>query len=482
MHTATYFQGKLTKEQLSQCDDCILKENLWLNLSSGHIGCGRRNFDGSGGNGHALKHYEETGNPLAVKLGTISAEGNASVFCYKCDEDVKVPNLPQILKNMGIDVDTMVKTEKTMTELNLELNLTFTLSKAYEKGKELKLVSGAGKTGLENIGNSCYLNSVLQVLFNVDEVRERYFEAGQNFLKKTKRELSTCFMAQMSKLGHGLWSGEFGKIYEEEIEVPSTGEKATNQFQDGIKPYMFRHLVGKGHIEFCTNRQQDAMEYLMHLLQILDKNEKNFGLNPTTSLFGATLETRVVNLAENKAKSSEIVSKFLKVPIPQHPLLNTFTSSTPVEDMQYSCSFQDCLKLFTAPTSLNNGLSQKTTGLSTFPKYLILNMEKFVLNGWVPIKLHCDVKFDDFDDIDLGALRVPELPEGVVVEEADEGEAIQVDEGALAQIMSMGFGKNRATRALIECGNNVENALNWIFSSMDDPSLDDPIDNKKKSK
>jgi ubiquitin carboxyl-terminal hydrolase 5/13 len=38
-----------------QCSQCVLKENLWLNLTDGAILCGRRNWDGSGGNGHALE-------------------------------------------------------------------------------------------------------------------------------------------------------------------------------------------------------------------------------------------------------------------------------------------------------------------------------------------------------------------------------------------------------------------------------------------
>jgi len=36
-----------------------------------------QNFDGSGGNGAALRHYEATGRkyPLVVKLGTLSPHG-----------------------------------------------------------------------------------------------------------------------------------------------------------------------------------------------------------------------------------------------------------------------------------------------------------------------------------------------------------------------------------------------------------------------
>ncbi|MFS8012550.1 putative ubiquitinyl hydrolase 1 [Helianthus anomalus] len=36
--------------------------------------CGRKLWDGSGGNNHAIEHYNETHYPLAVKLGTITSD------------------------------------------------------------------------------------------------------------------------------------------------------------------------------------------------------------------------------------------------------------------------------------------------------------------------------------------------------------------------------------------------------------------------
>lgn len=58
-----------------KCSKCDMRENLWLNLTDGSILCGRRYFDGSGGNNHAVEHFKETGYPLAVKLGTITPDG-----------------------------------------------------------------------------------------------------------------------------------------------------------------------------------------------------------------------------------------------------------------------------------------------------------------------------------------------------------------------------------------------------------------------
>lgn len=57
-----------------KCAKCDKTENLWLNLTDGMILCGRRNWDGSGGNNHAIDHFNETRYPLAVKLGTITAD------------------------------------------------------------------------------------------------------------------------------------------------------------------------------------------------------------------------------------------------------------------------------------------------------------------------------------------------------------------------------------------------------------------------
>ena len=52
--------------------------------------CGPRpqNWDGSGGNGAAMRHYEATGSryPLVVKLGTITPHG-ADVYSYASDEN-----------------------------------------------------------------------------------------------------------------------------------------------------------------------------------------------------------------------------------------------------------------------------------------------------------------------------------------------------------------------------------------------------------
>lgn len=48
-----------------------------------------------------------------------------------------------------------------MTELNLEANLSLTLSEVLEEGKTLIPVFGSDRTGMINLGNTCYMNSVV---------------------------------------------------------------------------------------------------------------------------------------------------------------------------------------------------------------------------------------------------------------------------------------------------------------------------------
>lgn len=46
----------VTSMEDAKCNDCDLRTNLWMNMHDGHLGCGRKYFDGSGANNHAVDH------------------------------------------------------------------------------------------------------------------------------------------------------------------------------------------------------------------------------------------------------------------------------------------------------------------------------------------------------------------------------------------------------------------------------------------
>lgn len=90
-HTKNLDQSQskpIAAKELAHCGECDLKTNLWLCMTCGHLGCGRKNYDGTGGNNHGVDHGKEHHHPVVCKLGTITPQGTASIHCYDCDDEV----------------------------------------------------------------------------------------------------------------------------------------------------------------------------------------------------------------------------------------------------------------------------------------------------------------------------------------------------------------------------------------------------------
>ena len=126
-HTLTLVQqsvgGPVGAKGRATCAECELTSNLWLCMTCGQLHCGRAYADGSGGKGHAMAHYKATQHPLVVKMGTISAEGTADVYCYACDNTVVDEQLAAHMSTFGIDIASETVTEKSTEQLSLDMNM-----------------------------------------------------------------------------------------------------------------------------------------------------------------------------------------------------------------------------------------------------------------------------------------------------------------------------------------------------------------------
>ncbi|KAJ0264582.1 Ubiquitin carboxyl-terminal hydrolase 14 [Hirschfeldia incana] len=487
-----------------KCAKCDKKENLWLNLTDGMILCGRKNWDGTGGNNHAVEHYKETGYPIAVKLGTITADLEAAdVYSYAEDDSVLDPLLAQHLAHFGIDFSSMQKTEMTTAERELDQNTNFDWNRIQESGKELVPVFGPGYTGLANLGNSCYLAATMQILFSTHSFISRYYshQSLKLAFDMTPADPTLDLNMQLTKLGHGLLSGKYS------IPVTEKDAATRDARQEGIPPRMFKSVVAAGHGEFSSMRQQDALDFFFHLFDKLERGKLRADLDPSRS-FKFGVEEKVL-CSSGKVSYNKREDCILSLNIPLQEATNkdeleAFNNQKAGKGLEENNMSTDeivrprvpleaCLATFASPEEIHDYYSTalkgkttaiKTTGLTSFPDYLVLHMRKFVMEaGWVPKKL--DVYIDVPDVIDISHMRSKGLqpgeellPDGVAEEVMETAQPV-ANEEIVAQLVSMGFNQLHCQKAAINTSNaGVEEATNWLFSHMDDPDIDAPISNQ----
>ncbi|XP_012400867.1 inactive ubiquitin carboxyl-terminal hydrolase 50 isoform X2 [Antechinus flavipes] len=101
-----------------------------------------------------------------------------------------------------------------------------------------------GVTGLRNLGNTCYMNAILQCLCSITPLVE-YFLSGKYItaLQKDSGEAATAFAYLMTDM----WLGD----------------------SDCVSPEVFRAAIGKIYPAFLKRTQQDAQEFLIYVLNEL---------------------------------------------------------------------------------------------------------------------------------------------------------------------------------------------------------------------
>ncbi|XP_052206730.1 ubiquitin carboxyl-terminal hydrolase 14 isoform X2 [Diospyros lotus] len=491
-----------------KCAKCDKTENLWLNLTDGMILCGRRNWDGSGGNNHAIEHYNETGYPLAVKLGTITADLDAAdVFSYPEDESVLDPLLGQHLAFFGIDFSSLQKTEMTTAERELDQNTNYDWNRIQESGQEMEPLFGPGYTGLVNLGNSCYMAATMQVVFSTHSFYSRYYK---NLSLKTAFEAAPAdptvdLNMQLTKLANGLLSGKYSVPASEKDDCLHAANSTPTTKQEGIPPRMFKQVIAASHPEFSTMRQQDALEFFLHFIDQVERvNSAKPEADPSRS-FKFGIEERLA-CPSGKVAYNRRHDYILSLSIPLYKAtnkdeleaMNKSKAEINSEGKEMSADqiirprvhLHDCLLSFVAEEEVHDFYSTelkakvtatKAARLTSFPDYLVLHMRKFVMEeGWVPKKL--DVYIDVPDTIDISYMRSKGLQPGEeLLPENDNGDLAQsknvlADEVIVSQLVSMGFNHLHCQKAAINSSNaGVEEAMNWLLSHMDDPDIDAPI-------
>eukprot|EP00913_Durusdinium_trenchii_P023183 g21762.t1 len=418
----------------------------------------------------------------------------------KISPSPKDPLLAQHLEHWGIDVMKMEKTDKTLAEMQVDLNLNYDWSRICESGdKPLVRVRGPGLVGLKNLGQSCYMNSSVQLLLGLPEVKQRYMDADFKIRKSAPSDLQNDLIGQVAKLADGLNGSRYAPPLKE-------GEDEEDP-KHVIAPQMFRTLIGRGHHEFSSSRQQDAAEFVQYFLEQLTRAERSAlgsrlsGDRPSTSMFSfsdpwtkepsctSAVEERLQeSTGSRRVKYSRVQQNMLGIPVKLEDADNleevlAFKASKEkdesdakklktegVEEPKPLIQLSKCLARLAAPEERDRdgegiqfrGTSaSKTTRLASMPRYLLVQLQRYYVDEkWCPAKLDCKAR---------GGAKLVARPA------AAAAAAPQADEMIVAQLISMGINENAAARASLAVQNSgAEAAIAWFFEHSEDPDINSP--------
>lgn len=396
------------------------------------------------------------------------------------------------------------KTVKSTAELEVELNATYAFDAITEAGANLEPRSGPGLQGLVNLGNSCYMNSIVQLLASLQEVRSRYAspvatnkDGNSKLLPPDQAMLDLT--TQFSKVISALTSGVFA------CPLSETDSDTNPKYR--ISPNLFKHVIGKDHIEFRTSHQQDAAQFLQYLLEQLDRAEAKTAQDevPTSHWMSFGLTERLLCTADQGVKYKEQPAETVwslripmdkAVPIEKEPdpkrqkQEDDDCTKKDEDDLVSKIALTTCIQEWAQPTTVDDmrwshlnstALTQVTSRFRSFPKYLVLQIQRYELGpDWQPKKLQVELDVDSTLDLSSWKSTGPQEGENLVPDEPEATAAATapaIDEAAVSQLQDMGFSRNACIRALtaVGGGSNVEAAMNWVFEHNTDPDFNDPL-------
>ncbi|RPB16849.1 cysteine proteinase [Morchella conica CCBAS932] len=292
-----------------------------------------------------------------------------------------------------------------------------------------------GKTGLKNLGNTCYMNAILQCMSGTIPL-SRYFLDGsyRSHINKDNPLGSRGVLAEaFASVVKNLWSGEY-------------------KF---ISPVTIKDVSGRLNEMFKSDDQQDAQEYLEFLLDGLHEDLNPYAnrtkLRPLTDEEERRRETLPQQTASHLEWQRYIHSNFSVVVNWFQGQLSSrlmcltcgITSTTysgfmylslPIPSKRGGFTLADCLEEFVkeevlekddawhCPNCKKARKATKKLTITRLPHILIIHLKRFTNRGLWRDKLNTMVQFP-LKDLNLTKYVPPLLPRGALGPNAPEPSA-----------------------------------------------------------
>uniref|UniRef100_A0A8C7MTK9 Ubiquitin carboxyl-terminal hydrolase n=1 Tax=Oncorhynchus kisutch TaxID=8019 RepID=A0A8C7MTK9_ONCKI len=245
--------------------------------------------------------------------------------------------------------------------------------------------SAQGLVGLRNLGNTCFMNSILQCLSNTHNLRDYCLHnSHRRDLNKNSRTNTGALMEEFAKLLQTMW---------------------TSSSSEAVGPSEFKTQIQRYAPRFVGYNQQDAQEFLRFLLDGLHNEVNRVTVRPRGSsedfdhlpdrekgdrMWSKYLEredSKIVDLFVGQLKSSLTCSTCGYCSTVFDPFWDL---SLPIAKKGYGeVSLMDCMSLFTKedvlegdekPTCYRCKARRRCTKKFTvqkFPKILVLHLKRF---------------------------------------------------------------------------------------------------------